>query len=121
MSTQETPTIVVSNSAYMSGRASATTEASANARATATSSAAARHGWGNAADGDVSARVSSVVAMGPVPLDERVGRRIVLRRIGDRQLRRDPVGQRLAQLHAPLVEAVDAPHGALHEHDVLVQ
>ncbi len=37
------------------------------------------------------------------------------------QLGRDAVGQLLAELDAPLVEAVDAPHHALDEHDVLVE
>src|SRR5262245_37872775 len=45
VSTHDTPTIEVSNSAYRSGRASATTEASAKASATArTSRAAAQRG-----------------------------------------------------------------------------
>src|SRR5699024_2033000 len=34
---------------------------------------------------------------------------------------RQSLRQLLAQLHAPLVEGVDAPHHALHEGDVLVQ
>ena len=37
------------------------------------------------------------------------------------QTRRDVLGQHLAQLHAPLVEAVDAPQRAADEHPVLVQ
>jgi len=31
------------------------------------------------------------------------------------------LGQRLAQLHAPLVERIDVPDHALHEYAVLVQ
>src|SRR5947207_2091364 len=44
MMTQDTPTMVVSNSPYMSGRARTTTEASAKARTTAATSSAASAG-----------------------------------------------------------------------------
>ena len=38
-----------------------------------------------------------------------------------RELRRDPLGQHLAELDAPLIERVDAPDRALGEHVVLVE
>ena len=61
--------------------------------------------------------------MRPVPLDQGGGRRVVQPGVGLRpgQLRADARRQRLAELDAPLVEAVDAPDRALHEHDVLVE
>jgi 4-hydroxythreonine-4-phosphate dehydrogenase len=49
------------------------------------------------------------------------GGRVQPRGVARRQARRDVLGQHLAQLHAPLVEAVDAPQGAGAEHAVLVQ
>ena len=63
------------------------------------------------------------VAFPPVVADQRP-RRGVLR--GERVVvaghrRRDLLGQLLAELHAPLVEAVDAPDDALGERDVLVE
>ena len=42
-------------------------------------------------------------------------------RITTLQARLDVFGQHLAQLHAPLVKAVDAPQAAAHEHAVLLQ
>ena len=38
-----------------------------------------------------------------------------------RELRDDPLGERLPQLHAPLVERVDAPDRPLREDAVLVE
>src|SRR3954447_6705577 len=37
------------------------------------------------------------------------------------QLRQDAVGELLAEFHAPLVKAVDAPQAALHRHLVFVE
>src|ERR1035441_9884024 len=37
------------------------------------------------------------------------------------KFRDDTLGQYLAQFHAPLVERIDLPDGALHEHRVLVK
>ena len=63
------------------------------------------------------------VAVLQVVGDQGPGRRILLGQrlavAGDR--RRDLLGQLLAELDAPLVEAVDAPHDALGEGDVLVE
>ncbi len=59
----------------------------------------------------------------PVAADERV-RRGVVRELGlrlARELRDDPLRERLAELDAPLVEGVDAPDRALHEDAVLVE
>src|SRR6185437_878732 len=55
--------------------------------------------------------------------DQRVGRAVMLE-LGIRfalELRDDLLGQRLAQLHAPLVEGVDLPDRALGEDAVLVE
>ena len=57
--------------------------------------------------------------------DERVGGGIVgqaeIPVIFSRQLRRDALGELLAELDAPLVERVDPPHDALREDAVLVE
>ena len=66
-----------------------------------------------------AARISRAVAA--VPVDHRRRRRVMLAAFVADQLRGDPVGQLLAQLDAPLVEAVDPPHHALDEHDVFVE
>ena len=62
-------------------------------------------------------------AVRAVVLDESAGR-LILRIQGlGRALDsgEDLLGQDLAQLDAPLVEGIDAPHSTLHEGDVLVQ
>src|SRR6476659_970678 len=58
-----------------------------------------------------------------VAADQRVGRAVVVKlRLGVRlQLWDDRFGERLAQLHPPLVEGVDPPNGALGEDAVLVE
>src|SRR5262245_36342541 len=59
----------------------------------------------------------------PVPPDQGV-RRAVVAEPGLRlalELRDDALRQGLAELHAPLVERVDAPDGALREDRVLVE
>src|SRR6266581_2864593 len=55
--------------------------------------------------------------------DQRVGRAVVRERgiDGAGNFRRSTLGQRLAELHAPLIEGVDVPDRALHEHAVLVE
>src|SRR6266581_1951202 len=55
--------------------------------------------------------------------DQRVGRAVVRERgiDGAGNFRRRTLGQRLAELHAPLIEGVDVPDRALHEHAVLVE
>src|SRR6185295_6525276 len=69
------------------------------------------------------ARRSVGAAQAAVAADQRVGGGVVPERglVSALELRRDPAGERLAQLHAPLVERVDPPDGALHEHLVLVE
>src|SRR5437879_11830071 len=52
-------------------------------------------------------------------LQDGSGRRVAAVRILHR--RRELVAQLLAELHAPLVEGVDAPHDALREHAVLIE
>ena len=49
------------------------------------------------------------------------GRRVEPAHVARRETRQQVAGQRLAQLDAPLVEAVDAPHRAAGEDAVLVQ
>ena len=49
------------------------------------------------------------------------GRSVVVARRFAGELGGDAVGQLLAELDAPLVEAVDPPHDALDEHEVLVE
>ena len=58
-----------------------------------------------------------------VAADQVVGRTVVLQRRLRRalKLRNDALRQHLAQFHAPLVERVDLPDGALREHAVLVE
>src|SRR5579863_2086491 len=59
----------------------------------------------------------------PAARDERA-RRAVVRRVGSgraAKFRDDPLGEHLAQLHAPLVERIDAPDRALREDAVLVE
>jgi len=53
----------------------------------------------------------SAAAVSPVVVDQGVGRTVVsqLRRPLGLQLRNDPLGEHLAQLHSPLVEGVDPP------------
>ena len=59
----------------------------------------------------------------PVSRDQRIGRAIVpwLGIAGALQFRQYPPRECLAQFHAPLVEGVDAPDGALGEDQVLVE
>src|SRR5207249_2897153 len=52
---------------------------------------------------------------------ERAHARLRPAHVARRQLGRDAIRQRLAELHAPLVEGVDAPDRALHEDLVLVE
>src|SRR5581483_6652255 len=62
-------------------------------------------------------------ATGPIPPDELVGRGVVVQ-VGlarGLQLRDDPARERLAELHAPLVERVDVPDGSLGEDLVLIE
>src|SRR5262249_1099069 len=58
-----------------------------------------------------------------IPPDQRVGRAVMLglRLRCALELRNDPLGEHLAQLHAPLVEGVDLPDGALGEDAVLIE
>src|SRR2546430_5312385 len=67
--------------------------------------------------------VGSALAQLAIAADERVGRAVVrecwVR--GALQLGNDPLRQDLAKLHAPLIERIDLPNGALSEHAVLVQ
>jgi hypothetical protein len=44
-----------------------------------------------------------------------------VRALGGGELGDDPLRERLAELDSPLVEGVDAPHGSLREHAVLVE
>src|SRR5258708_40332604 len=62
------------------------------------------------------ARGSGAVAEAAVTSGQRVGGAVVPERglLPALELRRDPDRERFAQLHAPLVERVDAPDGALH-------
>src|SRR5262249_18386677 len=55
--------------------------------------------------------------------DQRIGRRVVFElRLGRTlELRNDPLGERLAEFHPPLVEAIDLPDRALGEDAVLVE
>src|SRR5688572_3332358 len=52
---------------------------------------------------------------------QRCGGGVQPRGIPSGKARQQVVAQCLAQPHAPLVEAVDAPHGATGEHPVLIQ
>src|SRR5580704_14190446 len=55
--------------------------------------------------------------------DQRVGRAVMLE-LGFRgtfQLGDDPLGERLAQFHAPLIERIDLPDRALGEDAVFVE
>src|SRR5882724_9861391 len=63
---------------------------------------------------------SGAVAEAAVTSDQRVGGAVVPERglIPALELRGDPARERLAQLHAPLVERVDAPRLALADHDL---
>src|SRR4029077_15342178 len=63
------------------------------------------------------------VAEAAVAPDQGIGRAVVVEPGlgGSLGLGRDASGQRLAELHTPLVERVDAPDGALHEDLVLVE
>src|SRR6185312_4340806 len=63
------------------------------------------------------------VAQLAVAADQGVGGAVVgeLRLVGRGQLGDGGLGQLLAQFHAPLVERVDVPDHALHEHAVLVK
>src|SRR5262245_57240093 len=56
-----------------------------------------------------------------VAADPAVGRAVVARGAGALELAGDALGEHLAELDAPLVERVDVPDRALHEHLVLVQ
>src|SRR5215218_1124153 len=71
-----------------------------------------------------SAAGGSAIAAGrPVAADQR-GRRAVVgerRLLRGRELRDDPLGQRLAQLDAPLIERVDPPDRSLGEDAVLIE
>src|SRR5450755_1248960 len=62
----------------------------------------------------------SQVAIAP---DQRIGRAVVREHglAAARNFCRSALGQRLAELHAPLIEGVDVPDRALHEHAVLVE
>ena len=55
--------------------------------------------------------------------DQRVRRAVVLqiRLVGRLELRDDPLGERLTELDAPLVERIDPPDDALREHAVLIE
>src|SRR4051812_38484655 len=72
-------------------------------------------------------RLSFVIALGEsatsIPVYQLVRRTIVrqFRRALAFQLRRNPIRQHLAQLHAPLIERVDVPDRALDENAVLIQ
>ena len=58
-----------------------------------------------------------------IAADQRVGRAVVLELWLRRafELGNDALGERLAQLHAPLVEGIDLPDRALREDAVLVE
>ena len=57
----------------------------------------------------------------PIPLDQRVGRAIVLQLARPFELAQNPRRQHLAQLHAPLVERIDIPDRALGKDRVFIQ
>ena len=55
-------------------------------------------------------------------VNQAIGRAIVITHyLVAGELRQDLLGDLFAVFHAPLVEAVDVPHHALHEYFVLVQ
>src|SRR5437870_2163749 len=58
-----------------------------------------------------------------IALKQGVGRTVVLelRLGGTFDLRDDALGQNLAQLYAPLIEAIDVPNAALREHAVFIE
>ena len=60
--------------------------------------------------------VRVVAALAPIALDQRIGGAVVGQRVAYRrgfQLGSSALRQRLAQLHAPLVERIDVPDHAL--------
>src|SRR3546814_3041065 len=68
-------------------------------------------------------RSSARTPLFAVTADQLVGRAVVAQFTGvaGGQFACGPLRQHLAQLHAPLVEGVDVPDHALHEHAVLVK
>src|SRR5579871_7039757 len=60
-------------------------------------------------------------ALLPIAADERVRGTVVMQIAAAGKFGNDALGQHLAKLHAPLIERIDVPDGALREDFVLVQ
>jgi len=69
-----------------------------------------------------SARLFGRLAL-PIAANQGIGRTVMLEVRFRRglELRNDVFRQHLAQLHAPLIERIDAPDRALREHAVLIE
>src|SRR6185312_15891908 len=68
-----------------------------------------------------AARAARTCSAPAQALEQTGGRAVQAGEVAALQTRLDIAGQHLAQFHAPLIEAVDAPDRAAREHSVLLQ